>query len=154
MEIEIQKIKNEDYQTLRLIDEDEQSRYLGSRWGSLSLFEKEQHLVIKQATFPAFIRGGYSFTAIVGKKIVGFIVAYLRPPTNKELFVEYICIKTGYQKQGIATSLYQAIIREAKRFGVEKVTALINSDNISAISLHRSLGFILQNRIEASLQTS
>lgn len=145
-------MRQEDYQGVRAIDELTQRQYLGSRWNRLSESEKESHLKSRLSEFKINLDTGYSFIAVVNKKIIGFVFAHETLPFCGKLYIRHIAVHPDYQGQGIGFFLYRKLIEKAKRTQITEVAALINTDNPQSIKLHEKAGFALKDRKEAILR--
>jgi RimJ/RimL family protein N-acetyltransferase len=57
-------------------------------------------------------------------------------------------IISEYRGQGIGTRLLQAVLKQAKEFGLEKVELNVYTSNTNAIKLYRKLGFVEEGLIK------
>ena len=150
--VNVRDLQERDYTGVRMIDELTQKQYRGADWVQLSEEEKELSLKSRASEFKLNVKAGYGYVAIRAEKIVGFILAHETQPFGGTVYVRHIAIEPDYQGMGIASQLYEALIKRAKENGIERITTLINKDNLPSIKLHKKLGFELKDRVEAVLQ--
>jgi len=60
-----------------------------------------------------------------------------------ELYLDSLCVKPSYRRQGIASSLIKASIKRARELKLPSVGLLVDFANPNAEKLYRSLGFQL-----------
>lgn len=75
--------------------------------------------------------------------IVGFAVGLLVPP---EAELESIGVVAGYQRQGTARRLFEAVTAELSRVQVRQVVLEVRESNEAARSFYASLGFVEEGR--------
>ncbi len=152
MEITIRELRREDFVQVRVIDETIEQDYLGERWEQLSAKERERQLSAIQPPFDFYVTTKYSLVALADSQIVGFLFAFEIPPYVGSVFVQQVSVALEYQRQGIASALYKALIQKAKTSNVTEITANIFSTNTRSIDFHRKLGFTIEDRKKASLR--
>ncbi len=150
--IKTRPLKAEDIDDVRIVDEATQIQYLGNVWAKLTEKEKDLYLESRKSEFKINVETGYSFVAVHDNIIVGFIFAHEMLPFHGTLYVRHIAIQPDFQGQGVGELLYKAVISKAKESGLRKIIALINLDNPNSMKMHEKLGFILNDRKEASLE--
>lgn len=57
-------------------------------------------------------------------------------------------IVSDYRGQGIGTRLLEAVLKQAKEFGLEKVELNVYTSNTNAIGLYKKLGFVEEGLIK------
>lgn len=145
----IRKMEKYDYEKIKKIDEKTQEQYLGDKWKKLSRSEKESHLVSRLDEFKFNLNTGYCLVALCDSIICGFLFAHETIPLKGTVFVRYIAVDPVKQKEGIGPALYSALKDIARRNGIKRIEALINTDNSISIKMHESCGFTLTDRKEA-----
>ncbi len=148
-QIRVKLIQQEDYKGVHEVDELTQIQYLGKKWKNLSSKKKTECLVSRKEDFKAYVDSGLSLVAYVENNIVGFLFAYENSPFKDSIYVNHIAIDPEFQGQGIGQLLYEKLISIAKQKKVEKIEALINTDNPNSMKLHKKMGFMLKDRKEA-----
>jgi ribosomal-protein-alanine N-acetyltransferase len=71
-------------------------------------------------------------------RIAGFAIAACIPP---EVELETIAVATKYQRQGIASRLFQELMAEFKERQITEVMLEVRESNAPARALYHSLGF-------------
>lgn len=91
---------------------------------------------------------GYTLAAFDGREAIGVIAVTWRqlpeplPPTT-EAFIDIIEVRPAYRRQGIARSLLELAINEARLHGAYQIRAWSSDNKIEAIPMWRNLGFAL-----------
>ena len=78
------------------------------------------------------------FTAVADGKVVGFLSGVC---AADECEISDVAVEQMYRRQGIATSLFELLLSNAKTRGARTAFLLVRDDNIPAIKLYRSLAF-------------
>lgn len=90
---------------------------------------------------------GFTFVAIEGDRIVGFISARIQelPYIQKttECYIDVIEVLPEYRGQGVAKRLLSMLEEESKRKGLHQIRGWSSEDKKEAISMWRRLGFCL-----------
>lgn len=140
-EIIIQKLRFEDMDGVRCVDELTQRLYQGDRWNMLSEEGKERYMKSRKSEFNINCETGFSFVAVKDGDIIGFVFAHENLPFNDEIVIRHIAVHPDFQKQGIGQNLLAALITKAKIEGKEAIRSSINPDNPPSIKLHEQVGF-------------
>lgn len=148
-QIKVKFIQQEDYKGVHEVDELTQIQYLGKKWKNLSSKKKKECLVSRKEDFKTYVDSGFSLVAYVENNVVGFLFAYENSPFKDSIYVSHVAIKPEFQGQGMGQLLYKKLISIAKQKKVEKIEALINTDNPNSMSLHKKMRFMLRDRKEA-----
>ena len=82
-----------------------------------------------------------SLLALVGEQPVGYVIYWLLP---REVDIHNLAVHPAYRRRGIGTALLRAVIDEARRHGVTRVTLEVRKSNEAAQKLYLSLGFVAQ----------
>ena len=133
------------------MDELTQQQYLGETWTKLEETEKEKHLKSRFNEFQTNINTGYSFIAESNGIIVGFIFAFENLPYGDELIIRHITVHPKFQRRGIGTKLYLALIAKAREETKTLIDSWINIDNPKSIILHEKMGFNVNDWKRATL---
>ena len=80
-----------------------------------------------------------SILAEIDGKILGYVLFWRLPG---EIDIHNIAVHTGYRRHGIARSLLQQVIAEARGRSLTRVTLEVRRSNIAAQQLYESLGFV------------
>lgn len=151
MDITIKDLEKSDFEGINQVDRLTQKQYLKENWDQMSEEEKQTHLVSRSEDFGKYLNIGFSFVAILNKKIVGFILVSDILPDSKKLFIQYIAIDPQEQGKKIGRLLLSKLKIEAKKNNIKEITALINLDNPYSIKLHQAMGYTIEDRKEAVL---
>ena len=96
---------------------------------------------------------GFSFVAEDDGAIAGFLVVFQGPLHREpQVYIDGIATAASHRRQGVAEALLQALVDKATADGIRQVRMLISLDNPPSQGLHRKLGFVLTERIEARLE--
>jgi [ribosomal protein S18]-alanine N-acetyltransferase len=80
-----------------------------------------------------------SILAEADGKILGYILFWLLPG---EIDVHNLAVHSGYRRRGIARSLLQEVIAEARAQSRARLTLEVRQSNLPAQKLYQSLGFV------------
>lgn len=80
-----------------------------------------------------------SLLAEIGGKIVGYIIYWL---LSDAVDVHNLAVHPAYRHHGIGRSLVQAVIDEARRHGLARLTLEVRKSNEAAQRLYHALGFL------------
>ncbi len=80
-----------------------------------------------------------SIVAEVDSKIVGYVLFWLLPG---EIDIHNVAVHSNYRRHGIARSLLQQVIAEARSRSLARVTLEVRKSNTPAQKLYESLGFV------------
>lgn len=67
---------------------------------------------------------------------------YARPTHRPHADIERVVVSPAYQGKGIGRRLTAELVDAARSRGIEKLTLDVRGDNVNAIELYRSMGFI------------
>jgi ribosomal protein S18 acetylase RimI-like enzyme len=81
------------------------------------------------------------FVAEVDAQIAGFLIGWLSQNAPKEAFISSVVVDPGFQRMGIAATLYQHFFRKVRGLGRIMVSATIRANNDASLAFHRKLGF-------------
>ena len=152
MTITVRKLQYKDMDGVRNVDKLTQRIYQGKQWDMLSEDGKERFLKSRKNEFAINCETGFSFIALKGSQVVGFLFAHENLPFKDEIVVRHIAVHPDYQKQGIGKKLYFALIDKAKSKGKKAIRSFINPDNPPSIKLHEQIGFKVVDWKNATLQ--
>jgi ribosomal protein S18 acetylase RimI-like enzyme len=79
--------------------------------------------------------------AEMGRQIVGNVSLSRAPGSRQRWIICNVVVQEAYRRQGIARSLTEAAIAEARALGAEGVVLQVYQDNPPAMRLYRDLGF-------------
>jgi [ribosomal protein S18]-alanine N-acetyltransferase len=82
--------------------------------------------------------------AAAGRKIAGFSIACI---ARQAAELASIAVLPEFRGRGVATSLLKAAINKVRREGIAAMWLMVRSDNKTAASLYRKLGFVRTSRI-------
>jgi GNAT superfamily N-acetyltransferase len=85
-----------------------------------------------------------SFVAVVGGKIVGFVItrlAYLMIPFTEVCIVQGMLVDPGYQGRGIGTKLFEKLFEHCHSRGINTIRALVEERNEELQQFVQQLGF-------------
>ncbi|MBI3001676.1 MAG: ribosomal protein S18-alanine N-acetyltransferase [Deltaproteobacteria bacterium] len=82
-----------------------------------------------------------SLLAVVDGKTVGYII-YWRLPSETD--IHNLAVHPAHRRQGIGRALLRAVIEEARREGLQRITLEVRKSNEAAQRLYQSLGFVSQ----------
>lgn len=68
---------------------------------------------------------------------------YLYDINQPAAYIEYVNVKDQYQHKGIGTSLLKEAFRLAQDEGCITISLFVKIDNLNAIRLYKSLGFVI-----------
>lgn len=64
---------------------------------------------------------------------------------SKYCYVNYVCVKNSYKRQGIATSLFKKVFELCKNEGISYIELTSNESRIAAHELYEKLGFTVRD---------
>ena len=79
---------------------------------------------------------------------LGYWTRYPRPTHSRNADVQKVAVSPGHQRRGIARALMTELIGAARVAGVEILTLDLRGDNLAAMQLYESLGFVSYGRID------
>ncbi|MEO8606383.1 MAG: ribosomal protein S18-alanine N-acetyltransferase [Chloroflexota bacterium] len=92
-----------------------------------------------------YVRGKDTFiVARAGKKVVGYIIAYVEDYTG---YVASIAVDPETRGQGLGRLLMETEMARLFEHGAEKIGLHVREDNVAAIHLYESLGFVTQETV-------
>jgi L-2,4-diaminobutyric acid acetyltransferase len=83
----------------------------------------------------------FAQTSIVAEKkeeIVGFVTAYIPPPSPETIFVWQVAVDNKFRGKGIAGRMLLAVINNAIKLNVKYLDATITPSNLASINLFTS----------------
>jgi ribosomal-protein-alanine N-acetyltransferase len=80
----------------------------------------------------------HSLLATAGDKSVGYIIYWLLP---REIDIHNLAVHPDFRRRGIGKTLLEAVIDEARRHAVDRVTLEVRKSNEAAKKLYQVLGF-------------
>lgn len=133
-------------QLCKLIDE---SGYMLFEPGERTTTIEEQENTIKRILADA---QSIIYVALVDNKLVGYIAA-LGGARKRNRHCAYLVLGVleQYQKQGIATSLFERIFKWTKKASISRLELTVIKDNIKAINLYKRMGFTIEGEKVHSL---
>jgi N-acetylglutamate synthase-like GNAT family acetyltransferase len=136
--IKIRKLKLEDLDAIAEID----YRVLGTKRPS---YWHQKIEAMENEQLPE------SQVAELNGKVEGFIMGAVSGwefgMPNTIGWIETIGVNPDYQKKGIATSLFKAIVEEFKKDGVENIYTLVDWEDWDLICFFKAMGFARGNII-------
>ena len=79
----------------------------------------------------------------------GYIFVQIRP-ASQDVYIDFLGVDQQHRRQGIAQGLVaQAVDWAVRKSDIRSITLTVNSDNLAAIKLYQSLGFITQTISQA-----
>ncbi|GHF69187.1 hypothetical protein GCM10010218_58210 [Streptomyces mashuensis] len=87
--------------------------------------------------------------AYLGRRLVGlgYWLRHNRPTHRPHAELEKVAVDAAAQGHGVGRALTAALVADARRAGVEVLTLDARGDNLTALSLYRSLGFTEYGRL-------
>ncbi|MFB6843094.1 GNAT family N-acetyltransferase [Streptomyces sp. NPDC056361] len=92
----------------------------------------------------ASLRAAYVDGRLVG---LGYWLRYARPTHRPHADLEKVAVDASAHGQGVGRALTAALIGDAERAGIEVLTLDARGDNVHALGLYRSLGFVEYGRL-------
>lgn len=87
-----------------------------------------------------FLRGKDTFfVARDGRTIVGYITGYIE---NDTAYIASIAVDLDYQGRGLGRLLMETVMEKFTQAGINTIGLHVREDNVAAIHLYQSLGFI------------
>lgn len=83
----------------------------------------------------------FAHTSIVAEKkreIVGFVTAYIPPPSPETVFVWQVAVDKKFRGEGVAGGMLAAVINNALKLNVRYLDATITPSNLASINLFTS----------------
>lgn len=80
----------------------------------------------------------HSLVAVIGARTAGYVIFWLLPG---EIDIHNLAVHPDYRRQGFGKTLLEAVVGEARRCGVERITLEVRKSNEAAQRLYQSLGF-------------
>jgi ribosomal-protein-alanine N-acetyltransferase len=80
-----------------------------------------------------------SLLALVGERPIGYIIYWMLP---REIDIHNLAVHPAYRRRGIGKALLEAVINQARREDVTRVTLEVRKSNVAAQKLYHSLGFL------------
>jgi [ribosomal protein S18]-alanine N-acetyltransferase len=78
--------------------------------------------------------------ARAGRTVAGYIIAVSGREHSVE--IESLAVHSRYRRLGVASLLFQAVFRRARRRGATCIGLMVRRDNEPAIRFYRRLGFV------------
>lgn len=82
-----------------------------------------------------------SLLAVADGTTVGYVI-YWRLPSGTD--IHNLAVHPAHRRQGIGRALLQAVIEEARRESLQRITLEVRKSNEAAQRLYQSLGFVSQ----------
>lgn len=98
----------------------------------VDLLEYTSKLSDKAATFEAW----------EGSSLVGLVAAYLNDMERGHGFITNVSVLQRFAGRGIAKTLLQTCVDEARRLGMDEINLHVARGNSQAIDLYRKIGFV------------
>jgi ribosomal protein S18 acetylase RimI-like enzyme len=77
-----------------------------------------------------------------GERLVGLVAVYLNDPAGRRGYVSSVSVLPGWAGRGIARSLMERCLKEARRLGYEELSLEVDPQNARATRLYAALGFL------------
>ena len=84
--------------------------------------------------------GSHFFVAEEGSEIAGFCELRI----GRAALLRGIAVKAGVRGKGIGTALVKRAVLEARKFGVGKLWARVETANVAAVRFYENLGFAVK----------
>ena len=99
------------------------------------------------------------FVAEFNEEVIGICFAQIKSIKDNRIMndrtfvnISSLCVDERYQRQGIGSELYNAVVSFSKAHGIKNIELMVWSFNKSAIKFYESLGMSIKNlRYEAKL---
>lgn len=107
-----------------------------------SLVKKSKVLDVNSEYLYLLLGVHFSKTCVVacdGKKIIGFVSAYIMPDKSESLFVWQIAVDSDYRKRGIALKMLENLLKRPELQKIRQLELTISPSNISSQNLFKSL---------------
>lgn len=121
--------------------------------GAKKYTDDELQAIILDDTTPVFVYeqdgviAGYAFCIYTETQENGQL------HHRKVLYIDDLCVDSGFRRQGIGTKLYDYVLKTAKENGCDSVTLNVWSVNSSAENFYKSLGMVpLKTMMETRLK--
>ena len=108
--------------------------------------DDELRAVLTNDDSPVFVYEG------PGGEVLGHAFCLFRTRDNlrlftpvKTLYIDDICVDEGHRGQGIASALYDAVLKLARESGCYNITLNVYEDNGAALAFYRSRGMKVQS---------
>ena len=76
----------------------------------------------------------------VGRVMAGYVIAVHSRADSVE--IESLAVHSRFRRRGVASVLFEAVLRRARRLGVNWIGLMVRRDNDAAIRFYRGLGFV------------
>ncbi|WP_417237398.1 GNAT family N-acetyltransferase [Bizionia paragorgiae] len=83
-----------------------------------------------------------NYEAWENKKLIGLIAIYLSKENKKEIYISNVSIDPAYKRKGIATKLFNLLLKNVSIDDFCILKLEVGKLNISAITFYKKLGFI------------
>ena len=128
--MEIKKATKKDLKEVaKIFREETLKKPYNKKW-----YEKEVLNIIKK-----FFKENDINIVIIGKKIVGFAISYIKP-NKKSAFVEELWLKAKYQRVGIGKSLVKFLEDKYREKGIKELGLIVNQ-KAGALHFYNKLGY-------------
>jgi L-amino acid N-acyltransferase YncA len=100
-------------------------------------------------SFSYYQKGGLSFVAKEGDKVIGFVFAQMMTwidGIEKAVWLENIGVDPEFRRMGVGYMLLKHLAVEGKKKGAQVLHSSISPDNVSSLLLHKKLGFLAEDR--------
>jgi len=157
MVFNLRQFAKRDYEPFKGLFEDAYNEYLQSlRLSNPEKYEKEkrEERKVTRRRFSFYLKTGSSFVAEEKGEVIGYVASQTASHmhgVDKLLWIEYIVVKLGHRRKGVATALLKKLKSYAKDNHVDRIYATINPDNEASIGLHQKMGFNVKTWTVASL---
>lgn len=111
-----------------------------SRWGWL--------LKVLEWFLPPGERFAPGYVWVEGGRIVGYTMVRRLRPGSEGWLIANVAVAEGFRGRGIGRALVSACLEYAQAHGAPWVVLQVRADNIPALRLYRSLGFVEIGRIQ------
>ncbi|MEV6236678.1 diaminobutyrate acetyltransferase [Lentzea sp. NPDC051838] len=80
-----------------------------------------------------------SVVAKVGTRPIGFVTGYLRPDEPETLFVWQVAVESSYRGAGVARTMLEAVVAQARARGARFLDTTITTANTASVRLFSAL---------------
>lgn len=87
------------------------------------------------------------FAVLVCTAVVGFVSVGTLPKAPGDWWISLLVVDGAHQGRGVGRAAMELVRRMAAEAGGRRLGLSVHPDNLAALGLYRSLGFVFENRV-------